>query len=193
MFYAYLSRVIRCRAVQKRKGASVIEKGTACRAPTFGRYAFCNGGRPALFAGQLRLEYGLCFIDIIRLEDHGGLVLRPALDVSVEVFDIDAGFGQRLDDAVQKPARDIGDVVAEQGVDPRGEAGSLERIYTFVRVIHNHADDAELRGVADGEGQDADPLLFQGFKDGLQVPRLVLYKYGYLLSSHLIPPRAFFN
>jgi hypothetical protein len=74
-------------------------------------------------AGQLRLEYGLRFIDIIRLEDHGGLVLRPALDVSVEVFDIYAGFGQRLDDTVQKPTRDVGDVVAEQCVDPCGESG----------------------------------------------------------------------
>jgi len=147
----------------------------------------------ASLAGQLRLEYGLRFIDIIRLEDHGGLVLRPALDVSVEVFDIDAGFGQRLDNTVQKTARDVGDVVAEHGVDPCGEAGSLEGAQAFVRVIHNHAHDAELRGVADREGEDANSFLFQGFKDGLQVSRLVLYKYGYLLSSHLIPPRAFFN
>ena len=69
-----------------------------------------------------------------------------------------------------------------------GEALVLQDLPGLIVLVHDEPQDAEIRGVGQGEGPDVDPGFAQNPGDFRQAAGLVLQKYRYLFDFHGVPP-----
>jgi len=105
------------------------------------------------------LQHGQTGLDVVNLDhDHGlvGLVFERG----VEIFDADAFVAEERHDARQFTGM-IGHFDADDVGFARRKTSVFEQLHGFIRLVGDHAQDAEIGRVGDGDGAQIDAGLGQ--------------------------------
>jgi hypothetical protein len=107
----------------------------------------------------------------------------------IHVFHIDAVAAKQMQYGVQS-ARRVRHFHGHHGIAAHGESMFLEGFLGFFVIAHDQAQNAEVRGIGQGQGPDADIGLGQNPGHFLQAAGPVLQKDGNLLGFMAFPLRC---